>query len=57
VAANTVYGIGEIEKALRRAGEGYVLGVSVNRLFRSWGKRPLIAEMASEIAHALGPSL
>ena len=56
VAADTVYGVGEIEKALRRAGKGYVLGVPGNHLFRSWGKRPPIAGMASEIAHALDPS-
>jgi len=57
VAADTVYGVGEIEKALRRAGKGYVLGVPGNHLFRSWRKRPPIAGMASEIAHALDPSL
>jgi SRSO17 transposase len=28
VAADTVYGVGEIEMALRRAGRGYVLGVT-----------------------------
>ena len=56
VAADTVYGVGEIETALRRAGKGYVLGVPGNHLFRSWGKRPPIAGMASEIAHALDPS-
>src|ERR1700722_4884415 len=57
VAADTVYGVGEIEKALRRAGKGYVLGVPGNHLFRSWGKRPPIAGMALEIANALDPSL
>jgi SRSO17 transposase len=57
VAADTVYGVGEIEKALRRAGNGYVLGVPGNHLFRSWRKRPPIAGMASEIAHPLDPSL
>jgi SRSO17 transposase len=57
VAADTVYGVGEIEKALRRAGKGYVLGVPGNHVFQSWGKRPPIAGMASEIARALDPSL
>ena len=38
VAADTVYGVGEIEMALRRAGKGYVLGVPGNHQFRSWGK-------------------
>jgi len=56
VAADTVYGVGEIETALRRAGKGYVLGVPGNHLFRSWGKQPPIAGMASEIARALDPS-
>src|SRR5258707_15070729 len=56
VAADTGYGVGEIEKALRRAGKGYGLGVPGNHLFRSWGKRPPIAGMASEIARALDPS-
>ena len=51
------YGVGEIEKALGRAGKGYVLVVPGNHLFRSWGKRPPIAGMGLEIAHALGPSL
>ena len=38
VAADSVYGVGEIEKALRRAGKGYVLGVRGNHHFGSWGK-------------------
>src|SRR5476651_2349609 len=33
VAADSVYGVGDIEMALRRAGKGYVLGVSANRHF------------------------
>jgi len=57
VAADTVYGVGEIEKALRRAGKGYVLGVPGNHLFRSWRKQPPIAGEAKEIALALDPSL
>src|SRR3954452_18415143 len=30
VAADSVYGVGEVETALRRAGKGYVLGVSAS---------------------------
>ena len=42
VAADSVYGVGDIEMALRRAGKGYLLGVNANHHFRSWaGKRPL----------------
>src|SRR5665647_2027381 len=36
VAADTVYGVGEIEAALRRAGKGYVLGVASSHRFGSW---------------------
>src|SRR6267154_2340082 len=39
VAADTVYGVGDIEQQLRQAGKGYVLGVSSAHVFRSWGKR------------------
>src|SRR6202165_79650 len=38
VAGDTVYGVGDIEQQLRRAGKGYVLGVSSAHVFRSWGK-------------------
>ena len=36
VAADTVYGVGDIEQQLRQAGKGYVLGVSSAHVFRSW---------------------
>ena len=38
VAGDTVYGVGDIERDLRQAGKGYVLGVEASRVFRSWGK-------------------
>jgi hypothetical protein len=38
VAADSVYGVGEIEQALRRAGKGYVLGVDCAHRFHSWNK-------------------
>ena len=50
VAGDTVYGVGDIEQQLRRAGKGYVLGVSSSHVFRSWGKRPPVAGTAAEIA-------
>jgi SRSO17 transposase len=53
VAADSVYGVGEIETALRRAGKGYVLGVNSSHPFTSWGDRPLVAGTAEEIAQAL----
>src|ERR671921_709410 len=40
VAADSVYGVGEIETALRRAGKGYVLGVDSSHPFHSWGDKP-----------------
>jgi SRSO17 transposase len=56
VAADSVYGVGDIEMALRRAGKGYVLGVSANHHFGSWRGKPAIAGAASEIAQGLAPS-
>ena len=56
VAANTVYGVRDIEMALRRAGKGYVLGVKSNDPFRSWGKPRTVAGTAKEIADGLPAS-
>src|SRR5476649_2865880 len=42
VAADSVYGTGDIETTLRKAGKGYVLGVAANHVFHSWGKRQII---------------
>jgi SRSO17 transposase len=52
VAGDTVYGVGDIEQQLRRAGKGYVLGVSSAHIFRSWGKRRSVAGKAEDIARA-----
>jgi SRSO17 transposase len=56
VAADTVYGTGEVEMALRRAGKGYVLGVSATSQFTSWGAKPPVAGTAAEIAGNLDPA-
>ena len=56
VAADSVYGVGDIEQALRRAGKGYVLGVNANHHFGSWAGKPSIAGTADEIARSLDPS-
>src|SRR5215212_3611700 len=56
VAADSVYGVGDIEMALRRAGKGYVLGVNANHHFGSWGDKPLVAGAAEGIAQALPAS-
>jgi SRSO17 transposase len=56
VAADSVYGTGEIEMALRRAGTGYVLGVSATSQFNSWGTKPPVAGTAAAIADNLDPS-
>jgi SRSO17 transposase len=55
-AADSVYGVGEVEMALRRAGKGYVLGVTGDHRFWSWGKAACVAGTAEEIAPALPPS-
>jgi len=56
VAADSVYGVGEIETALRRAGKGYVLGVNASHPFSSWGDKPPVAGTAEAIAHGLDPA-
>jgi SRSO17 transposase len=56
VAADTVYGVGEIEMALRRAGRGYVLGVTGAHDFSSWIGKPEVAGTAQEVAAELPPS-
>src|SRR5215216_2403475 len=49
-AADSVYGVGEVEMALRRAGKGYVLGVNSSHPFTSWGDKPPVAGTAEEFA-------
>lgn len=56
VAADSVYGVGEIETALRQAGKSYVLGVNANHHFGSWDKTPPRDGTAEAIAHGLDPS-
>mgnify|MGYP000597717442 CR=1 FL=1 len=56
VAADTVYGVGALETALRRTGKGYVLGVSSDHRVQSWGKPQPIAGSAEAIAQSLSPS-
>jgi SRSO17 transposase len=56
VTADSVYGTGAVEMALRHAGKGYVLGVSATSQFNSWGAKPPVAGTATEIASTLDPS-
>jgi SRSO17 transposase len=56
VAADSVYGVGAVERALRRAGKGYVLGVPGNHQFGSWDKPQPVAGTAEEIARELEAS-
>ena len=56
VAADTVYGVGEIEMALRRASKGYVLGVTGAHHVHSWDVLPLVAGTAEDVAKGLPPS-
>ncbi len=56
VAADSVYGVGDIEMALRRAGKGYVLGVNANHHFGSWRSGPPISGTAEAIAKGLDAS-
>ena len=56
VAADTVYGTGEVEMALRRAGKGYVLGTNATQPFNSWVGKPEVYGTAEEIARNLDAS-
>jgi SRSO17 transposase len=56
VVGDSIYGVSEVETALRRAGKGYVLGVNATSQFNSWGAKPPIAGTAAEIAGTLDPS-
>jgi len=53
VAADSVYGVSEIEMALCRAGKGYVLGVSGAHHFNAWIGKPELAGTAEQIAGEL----
>ena len=55
VAADAVYGVGDVELALRRACKGYVLGVKSDHHFGSWAGKPPVAGTAAEIARELEP--
>src|SRR3954452_11609562 len=56
VGADSIYGVSELDMALRQAGKGYVLGVAATSQFNSWGAKPAVAGTAAEIASALDPS-
>jgi SRSO17 transposase len=56
VAADSVYGVGGVEMALRRAGKGYVLGVASTTRFHSWDKPEPVSGTAEEIAATLPAS-
>jgi SRSO17 transposase len=57
LTADSVYGVGAIEQELRRAGMGYVLGVSSTHCFHSSGKAPMMGGTAAEIAAARARSI
>jgi SRSO17 transposase len=56
VAADSIYGVGEVEMTLRRAYKGYVLGVTGQHQFWSWGAPTEISGTAGAIVRALDPS-
>ncbi len=55
VAADSVYGVGDIEMTLRRAGRGYVLGVNSNHHFNSWQSQPPVTGTAEQIVSQIDP--
>src|ERR1700760_4021226 len=56
VVGDTVYGVGEIETALRRASKGYGLGVSADHPFHAGIGKPPVSGTAKAIAQGLPPS-
>jgi SRSO17 transposase len=56
VVGDTVYGVGAIEMALRRASKGYVLGVSADHQFHTGIGKPPVSATAAAIAQGLAPS-
>ena len=56
VAADSIYGVGDIEMMLRHRAKGYVLGVSGAHPFSSWIGKPEVAGTAEEIAEELDES-
>jgi len=55
VAADSVYGVGDLEMLLRRRGKGYVLGVKSDHRFNSWDKPRPVGGTAQSIAEGLKP--
>ena len=53
VAAGSIYGVSELEMALRRAGKGYLLGVTGSHRFTSWSPTLSVSGTAEEIAREL----
>jgi len=53
MVGDSVYGVGELEMMLRRAGKGYVLGVSATHGFKSWGGKLVVAGTVEAIAQDL----
>lgn len=56
MAADIVYGVGELERALRWAGRGWVLGVSATHQFQFWSAKLSVSGTAEEIAQRLDAS-
>lgn len=52
VAADSVYGVWELANMLRRAGKGYVLGVTGSHQFNSWSADLSVSGTAEDIAKA-----
>src|SRR3954453_10615010 len=56
VSGDTVYGVGAVERDLRKAGKDYVLGVTSDHQFHSWFGKPRVSGTAEAIAQGLAPS-
>jgi SRSO17 transposase len=56
VTGDSVYGVGAVEMDLRKAGKGYVLGVTSEHQFNSWLGKPEVSGTAEEIMQTLDAS-
>ena len=55
VAADSDYGVSEVEQTPRQAGKGSVLGVTAAQRFNSWGRTPRVGGTALAITAACQP--
>jgi SRSO17 transposase len=56
VAADSVYGVGDVEMVLRHAAKSYVRGVNATHHLEYWVGKPAVAGTAEDIAKDIDPA-